>query len=85
MYSEVIQLHVYMYLSFKFFSHLGFLQNIEQLSLCYAMGPPYWLSTVGRVEEGRLGMWDEFITFSLVIILQQGLTWGLVCLEAYYS
>ena len=36
-----------------------FLQNIEQLSLCYAIGPPYWLSTVGKSRgRDRLGMWD---------------------------
>ena len=38
-YSEVIQLYIYMYLFFfKLFSHLGCYKNIEQSFLCYIVG-----------------------------------------------
>ena len=38
--SKMILFHIYICLFFfKFFSHLGYLQNIEHSSLCYTVGP----------------------------------------------
>ena len=43
MYSKVIQLYIYRFILYQILFRLRLLQNIEQSSLCYTVGP-YYLS-----------------------------------------